>query len=128
VIALSVCSSLFRSFDLINFVPLALSLSSAITQFVSHKQFELRLMQVNSSTHQLRKLVLWWNSLKPEESGLPVNKEHLVEVTEAAVAAQVVGQVMEERVAPTGAKATSDSAEDRYDRQRPFEQAVQKNT
>ena len=37
VISLSVASSLFSTFDLVNFVPLALGFGSAIGQFISHK-------------------------------------------------------------------------------------------
>ena len=90
VIGLSVCSSVFSSFDLTVFIPLCMAFSSAMTAWMSYKQTELRLLQTNGAKQTLHQLMVWWDSLSMIEKRVPSNKENLVQVTESSIQGQVV--------------------------------------
>jgi hypothetical protein len=59
VIALSVCSSVFSTFGLTNFIPLTLAFAGACTSWRSYKQADLRLLQANGALNQLHQVILF---------------------------------------------------------------------
>lgn len=89
VIALSVLSSVFSTFNLTLFIPLLMAFSSAISVWMSYKQVDLRLMQTHGLTNALNQLIVWWDSLSMIEKRVPANKEYLVLTTEAVYQGQV---------------------------------------
>ena len=91
VIALSVCSSVFVSFNLVEFIPMALGFGSAILGWVNHTQVEIHLTQINGAANKLQKLLIWWNSLSVIQKRIPFNKEYLITTTEALMLAKIVG-------------------------------------
>ena len=91
VIALSVCSSVFVSFRLVEFIPMALGFGSAILGWVNHTQVEIHLTQINGAANKLQKLLIWWNSLSVIQKRIPFNKEYLITTTEALMLAKIVG-------------------------------------
>jgi SMODS and SLOG-associating 2TM effector domain 1 len=104
VIALSVCSSVFSTFDLTIFIPMALAFAGACTAWRSYKQADLRLVQTNGALNQLHQLIIWWDSLSMIEKRVPANKEFLVQTTELTIQTQVVGYL--------SSKNKDDSADD----------------
>ena len=56
VILLSITSSIFASFSLTVFIPLALAFGEALTSWQSHNATEIRLMQTNGAMHDLHKV------------------------------------------------------------------------
>jgi len=90
-ILLSVTSSVFSAFDLIDFIPIALSFSGAMAAWVHYNQTDFRLSLTNGAITQLYQLLIWWDSLSMIEKRVAQNKEFLVQTTESAVQSQVVG-------------------------------------
>ena len=92
-IFLSVASSVLSSFDLMEWIPLALAISSCLTSAISYTQSEIRLAQVNGGYKNLTQLLVWWNSLGVVERRSASNKEILVLRTEHEIQNQIVGYV-----------------------------------
>ena len=92
-IFLSVASSVLSSFDLMEWIPLALAFSSCLTSAISYTQSEIRLAQVNGGYKNLTQLLVWWNSLGVVERRSASNKEILVLRTEHEIQNQIVGYV-----------------------------------
>ncbi len=90
VMLLSVCSSVFSSFNLVTFIPMALAMVHALTSWNSYKQVDERLNQTNSAVQQLNNLLIWWDSLNMIEKRVITNKERLVETTENIIQARFV--------------------------------------
>lgn len=56
VIALSITSSVFASFNLTSFIPLAIAFGEALTTWQSYKTIEMKVLQTNGALQQLHKV------------------------------------------------------------------------
>lgn len=88
-------------------VPLVVSFIGVITMIMDFHQFIMRLQAVNSAVTELRNLVIWWESLSMAEQRSRSVMEYIVDVTEMAIHADLVGvrispnrPAKEERVEP----------------------------
>merc|ERR1712187_1084041 len=70
-------------------LPLMVALTSSIQSAVSFAQLAPRIWNLNASVLALKNLRVWWQSLSMVQMRLPVNKNHLVTVTESTVDAEV---------------------------------------
>merc|ERR1719293_329538 len=70
-------------------VPFMVALTTSIQSAVSFAQLPPRIRNLNAAILLLKNLRVWWQSLSMVQMRLPVNKNHLVTVTESTVDAEV---------------------------------------
>merc|ERR1719210_1617778 len=72
-------------------VPIAVICIGLPSNMLDFHQFAVRLQSVNDAHKNLLHLVRWWNNLEKNEQWKQYVLEHLVDVTELAVHADVLG-------------------------------------
>merc|ERR1712151_1044820 len=70
-------------------VPLVVALTTSIQSATNFAQLAPRIRNLNASVLALKNLRIWWQSLSMVQMRLPVNKDHLVTVTESTVDSEV---------------------------------------
>jgi len=100
------------------YVPITAAIASAVESIANYERFRDRLMAANGALADLNSLLLWYKSLSMVERRLAHNKNHLVDVTEAALLNELAvisrggaKQPMKEEDEPMGKAGNGDKSQ-----------------
>jgi hypothetical protein len=81
-------AALLSLVDLNVWVPIVVAFVALVNIITETSQVNQRLLVTNEALTSLRNTKIWWQSLSMVQQRLPINKENLVEITEAAIEAE----------------------------------------
>merc|ERR1719261_109898 len=96
--------------QMLELMPIVLSVLSGIESITSFEQFSLRVIMTNQALQTLERLHFWWTGLTLVEQRKDYNKNYLIKQTEqvANVEAAIYGQSLTHSEPPQARKDTSD--------------------
>jgi len=74
IFILTSLSTLLGALTLMQYIPVALALGSAMSSLIAYQDLESRMERVNNANVSLRKLIVWWHALSVIEKRIPSNK------------------------------------------------------
>jgi len=96
IFILTSLSTLLGALTLMQYIPVALALGSALSSLIAYQDLESRMERVNNANVSLRKLMVWWHGLSVIEKRIPSKKAQLVNTMESIIQAEAGSLVVQQ--------------------------------